>query len=290
MGFLWSLASISTTLLLGELLRFIFRKSFPKLYQTYPSELISAFQLSACVFEISVIGKFYSGWIALSCSFCLLTLKNAEYLFPGTLANPCGLLESIVEKKGPWVADSVAKILFQLVGALLSFPFIQALWKSTWSELHFKQVKNGLRSTLEVSLLLGFSIEILATFVTSMSDFLSRGILKKYNPVIRSAVCVVVCYCLAETTGTWMNPALATAQTFVFCSTKEVITEHLFVFWVGPFVGTLAAIGVNSKLWRPDTKDSRKKGLMKKIKLATEKNLFKNGALKPSKRRQVRNA
>lgn len=291
MGFHWSLAAIAAGYLVGEFLRVLLRRILPKTCYIYANELISTFQLSVCVFEISVIGRFYNVWIALCGSFCLLSLKNAEYIFEGAFANPCGLLEDFVYKKGYWVVDNVTKIVFQLVGALVSFPFIQMLWKSTWSDLHHQQVRKGLRSTLEVSLLYGIWIEILATFVTAISDFLSRGRLKKYNPVIRSASCVFLSYILAETTGTWMNPALATAHTFVFCSRKEVISEHLFVFWLGPIIGTLAAIAVNTRLLKPEGK-RKKKSLAKKIKKSSAKN-HKNGTLKSSaetKKRHAKNA
>lgn len=291
MGFHWSLAAIAAGYLVGEFLRVLLRRILPKTCYIYANELISTFQLSVCVFEISVIGRFYNVWIALCCSFCLLSLKNAEYIFEGAFANPCGLLEDFVYKKGYWVVDNVTKIVFQLVGALVSFPFIQMLWKSTWSDLHHQQVRKGLRSTLEVSLLYGISIEILATFVTAISDFLSRGLLKKYNPVIRSASCVFLSYILAETTGTWMNPALATTHTFVFCSRKAVISEHLFVFWLGPIIGTLAAIAVNTRLLKPEGK-RKKKSLAKKIKKSSAKN-HKNGTLKSSaetKKRHAKNA
>ena len=188
MGFLWSLAAIFAGYFIGEIVRLALRRVLPKVYYPYANELISTFQLSVCVFEISVIGRFYNPWIALWCSFVLLTVKNFGFVFEGALANPCGLLEDLVYDQG-WLTDNIAKIVFQVLGALLSFPFIQMLWLSTWSELHYQQVKKGLRSTLDVSLLYGFSIEILATFVSTTSDFLSRGTLRRFNPVIRSAVC-----------------------------------------------------------------------------------------------------
>ena len=288
MGFHWSVAAISAGFLVGEFLRVVLRRVLSKTHYTYANELISTFQLSVCVFEISVIGRFYSVWIALFCSFWLLALKNVEYIFEGAFANPCGLLEDLVYKNGYWVADNIAKIVFQVIGGLLSFPFIQMLWKSTWSEFHYQQVKKGLRSTLEVSLLYGFSIEIMATFVTAICDFLSRGALKKYNPVIRSASCVLASYFLAETTGTWMNPALATAHTFVFCTRKEVISEHLFVFWLGPIIGTLAAIEINTLLLKPSAK-GKKKNVAKKIKKSSAKN-HKNGTLESSEEVRERHA
>lgn len=272
MGFLWSLAAIFAGYFIGEIVRLALRRVLPKVYYPYANELISTFQLSVCVFEISVIGRFYNPWIALWCSFVLLTVKNFGFVFEGALANPCGLLEDLVYDQG-WLTDNLAKIVFQVLGALLSFPFIQMLWLSTWSELHYQQVKKGLRSTLDVSLLYGFSIEILATFVSTTSDFLSRGTLRRFNPVIRSVVCVLLSFFLSETTGTWMNPALATAQTFVYCSRKEIITEHLFVFWLGPIIGTLAAIEMNTLFLKPSVNTQRtKNSLAKKIKQFPAKN------------------
>ena len=134
MGFHWSLAAIAAGYVTGELLRMVFRGLLPKEHYTYANELISTFQLSVCVFEISVIGRFYSVWIVLSCSFVLLSLKNAEYIFEGALANPCGILEDVVYKKTYWVKDNVAKVTFQVIGGFLSFPFIQFLWQSTGLE------------------------------------------------------------------------------------------------------------------------------------------------------------
>lgn len=291
MVFHWSIGAISAGFLVGELFRIALRRLLPSGYYAYANELISTFQLSVCVFEISVIGKFYSSWIALSCTFVLLALKHAEFIFEGAFANPCGMLEDIVYKKAYLVKENIAKVIFQLIGGLLSFPFIQFLWQSTWSEFHFQQVKKGLRSTLEVSLLYGISIEIMATFVTAMSDFMSRGhALKKFNSVIRAASAVVVSYALAETTGTWMNPALATAQTFVYCTRKEVISEHLFVFWLGPVIGTMAAIVLNSLLtWKPKPVEIKpeKKYWGKKDSRSSVEN-HKNEELNPSELKKRR--
>ncbi|XP_022787457.1 uncharacterized protein LOC111327513 [Stylophora pistillata] len=288
MGFLWSLVAISAGYFLGEIVRLALRRILPRVYYPYANELISTFQLSVCVFEISVIGRFYNSWIALLCSFVLLTVKNVGFIFEGAFANPCGLLEDLVYEKGYWLSDNIAKIFFQVLGALLSFPFIQMLWLSTWSELHYQQIKRGLRSTLDVSLLYGFSIEILATFVSTASDFLSRGTLRRFNPVIRSAICVLLSFFLSETTGTWMNPALATAQTFVYCSRNEVITEHLFVFWLGPIIGTLAAIEMNTLFLKPSViTQGREKNLAKKIKQSSAKN-HRDGAVNSNRNQKER--
>ena len=285
MGLHWSLAVILVGYIVGELLRIILKRTLPKEQYTYAKEIISTFQLSFCVFEISVVGRFYSVWVGLGCSFVLLALKNAELIFEGALANPCAILEDVVYKEAYFVKNNVAKIACQVIGGLLSFPFIQLLWQSSWSELHDQQVRRGLRSTLEVSLLYGFFIEIFGTFVTTMSDFASRGkALRKFNAVIRAACIVVVCYLLSETTGVWMNPALATAQTFVFCSRKEGIYEHLIVFWVGPTIGTLAAIQMNTLMFRslPAQTKGKKKSKRTYGKQSSEKK-YKDEGINPAK-------
>lgn len=250
MALLWSLAPVLAGFVLGELLRIVLKRVLPKKFHPYAKELISTFQLSVYAFEINVVGKFYSAWVGLSCSFVLLTLKNTELILEGALANPCAIWEGVIDKKGYFFTrDNVAKITCQVIGGILSFPFTQVIWQAKWSDFHEKQVERGLQSTLEVSLMYGFLIETLGTFITTMCDFLSRGpALKNFNAVIRAASIVVVCYFLAETTGVWMNPALATAQTFVFCTRQEAIHEHLFVFWLGPTIGTLIAIQVKSLL------------------------------------------
>ena len=89
-------------------------------------------------------------------------------------------------KKTYFVRDNVAKIACQVIGGLLSLPFTQVLWQAKWSDFHEKQVERGLQSTLEVSLMYGFFVEIIGTFITTMCDFMSRSpALKKFRAVIR---------------------------------------------------------------------------------------------------------
>lgn len=286
MALIWSLAAIAVVFVLGDTLRLFLRKVLPRGLYECATDFISSFQLSACVFEISVIGNFYNGWVAVSCSFILLTLKNMEYIFDGAAANPCGLLERVVKQKtsAALLTDFLAKSISQLLGAMLSFPFIQTLWQYTSSEFHSNQLSKELLSTLEVSLFVGFGVEVGATFLSTMSDFVSRGNLQRYNPVIRSTACIVVCLMLGRTTGTWMNPALATVHIFMFSPSKELLMEHVFVFWVGPMLGTLIAISANSMfIEKPDPRLKRK-SLVRKIKNSVEKNQ-KNGVLSLKRRK-----
>ena len=99
MGLHWSLAAVLAGFVLGELSRIVLKRVLPKKFHPYAKELISTFQLSVCAFEIGVIGRFYSTWVSLSCSFVLLTLKNAEFIFEGALANPCAIWEDVLYKK-----------------------------------------------------------------------------------------------------------------------------------------------------------------------------------------------
>ncbi|XP_031566796.1 uncharacterized protein LOC116301815 [Actinia tenebrosa] len=254
----WSFTAIIGAFVLGETVRFLLKKIIPRRspHHHYVGELISSFEFSAGVFEIAVIGKYYSNLLGFIFSFTFLFLKNSEYILDRKAANPCGLLEGIVRRdvRRSWVVDFVTKVSSQLTGALLAFPFMKLVWQSTASEIHFKQLSRGLSSSLEVSVLVGFSIEITATFVLTMIDFLTRGGLRKFNPLVRAGACVLICYALTGTTGVWMNPVFATVHTFLFTDAKEDILEHFFVFWIAPIFGTLIAIAIDSKLHEPERK------------------------------------
>lgn len=271
MALAWSFTAIVGAFLLGETTRTLLKRVIPRRspYHHYVGELISSFEFSAGVFEVAVIGRYYSTLLGFICSFTFLFLKNSEYILDRKAANPCGLLEGIVSRgaRKSWVVDFVTKVSSQLTGALLAFPFMKFIWQSTASEIHFKQLSRGLSSSLEVPVSFGFAIEITATFILTMIDFLTRGGLRKFNPLVRAGACVLICYALTGTTGVWMNPVFATVHTFLFTDAKEDILEHLFVFWVAPIIGTLVAIAIDTKLHEPERKPAPiAKTILKKLK------------------------
>ena len=287
MGLLWSLTAIAFVFVLGEIIRIVLRKILTARQLHYARELISSFELSAVLFEIVVLGKFYNFWVGVCCSFLLLTLKNMMFILDGALANPCGLLEDIYHKpKKVTVLSLASKVVLQVAGAMVAYPFVRKLWQSTSSELHSIHLQNGIYSTLEISIAAGFSIEALATFLTTMSDLLSRGhAIVRYNPIIRSSFCVFLCNTLTRTTGLWMNPALATAHTFFAAHQYGSIelSEHFIVYWLGPIVGTVLAYEMNSRyIDKKDPKVCQRKSTAKKIKKTSQltiKNKHENGVM-----------
>ncbi|EDO35733.1 predicted protein [Nematostella vectensis] len=287
MDILWSVAAIIVVFLLGEIGRMIVKTNMLPRHYKYASELISSFQFSACIFELVVIGRFYSPYVGIACSFILLFLKNSEYIFDGSAANPCGLLEGVVCKlKKPWFLNFVLTVLFQFSGALLSFPVMRFMWQKTNSEMHFKQLNSELGTTLQVPIIIGFAIEVFTTFVVTMVDFVTRGEMRRFNPILRSTTCIAVCYALTGTTGVWMNPVFATVHTFLFTTGKELLLEHLFVFWVGPILGTLVAIGIDFKTHKHEVQ--KPKPIARTIKKHLQKNSTNGRSLKQRNSRKLK--
>jgi len=176
---LWSFIPICAAFVVGESARFLIKKGLARrssLFR-YTNELISTFEFSSAVFEIAVIGKHYSTAYGFLLSFTFLCLKFTNSILHGYSANPCGLLEDIVRKKArrSWIVDFVTTVCSQLTGALLARPFMQLAWNSTNSELHYKQLNQGLSSSLEVSVFVGFLVEVITTFILTMIDFMTRG-------------------------------------------------------------------------------------------------------------------
>lgn len=285
MGLLWSLTAIAFVFVVGEIIRIILRRTLTTKQLDYARELISSFELSAIVFEIVVLGKFYSLWVGILCSFLLLTFKNMVFILDGAFSNPCGLFEDIYYKPKQVTLSSLAtKIMLQVVGAMMAYPFVRKMWQSTSSELHSLHLQKGISPSLEMSVGAGFALEAVATFLTSMSDLLSRGQLRRYNPIIRSSFCVFLCNTLTRTTGLWMNPALATAHTFfaVYSNSSINLTEHLIVYWLGPIIGTFVAYEMNSRfIDKKDPKVCQRKSMAKKIKKSFQfpKDKMQNGVL-----------
>lgn len=237
-------ADIVLALSLGHSLRMAMKHLIHQRQYDFIDEMISTFELSACIFELGVIGRVYGVTVALFCAFCLLVAKNYNLIFQGRPANPCGYVEYALHTSTPR-RQLLLLWLFQLCGALFAYPYVSIVWTLTQSSFHLDHLENGFQPELKVGVFSGFMIELFATFFSTLADFVTRP--KPYdsiNPWIRALTCVGIGYLMAETTGVWMNPALATAHSFQF--KNDFLLEHVFVYWLGPISGAALAFLCNT--------------------------------------------
>jgi hypothetical protein len=225
---------------------YLFKRALEKLtdpeIRNYLNEMVSTYELSTFVFELGVFGRVYGFNAALLAAFCLLVGKNYKVLFQGRTANPCGLVEYLFTRSR---RRYVLTLWFmQILGAYLSYFYISLIWKLSQSYHHLQRLEYGWNPQLKVGVFFGFIIEFSATFLCHFVDYTTRK--KRYdsiNPLLTPAICVTVAYLFAETTGVWMNPALATAHLFQL---RKNLVENIFVFWLAPIVGAALAYQCNN--------------------------------------------
>lgn len=210
----------------------------------YLNEIVSTCEYSTFVFELGVFGRVYGLNASLLAAFCLLVVKNYRLLFQGRTVNPCGLVEYLfTNSKMKYVMKLWS---MQLLGAYFSYFYISLIWKLSQSYYHLEYLKYVWDPQQKVGIIVGFTIELSGTFFCYFVDHVTRK--KEYNsinPSLSAASCVVVAYVFVETTGVWMNPALATAHVF---QRRNNLFENILVYWLAPIMGATLAYQCNTVL------------------------------------------
>ena len=232
---------IILVLSIGYLVKRVVKKFFDSEIRNYLNEMISTYELSASVFELGVFGRVYRFNAALFAAFFLLVGKNYKVLFEGRSANPCGHVEYLFISP---TRDVLMVWFMQLCGAYLSYFYISLIWNLSQSYHHLEYMEYGWNPQLKVGIIFGFIIEFSATFLCQLIDYATRP--KRYvsmNPSFNAVSCVAVAYIFAETTGVWMNPALATAHVFQL---RNNLLQNIFIYWLAPIAGATIAYQCNN--------------------------------------------
>lgn len=218
-----------------QYLKYLLRKYLITL--NYLEEAIATFAYSSCVFEIGVINSECGVIVALCAGFLILLGKNGKFLFQGRAANPCGLMYDLLQSLK--LKDFLMLTLMQLSGAFLSYFYISLMWKLTQSSQHFQQLEYSWKLELKTGIVFSVLKEFFATFICNFVDLVTRQEnMKSVNPVINTATSVLVSYLLADSTGIWMNPTLASVHLFQF---RKKLLQNIIVFWFAPIFGTIFA-------------------------------------------------
>ena len=244
MALLFCILHIILALSVGYLFKRILGKLTDPHIGNYLNEIVSTCEYSTFVFELGVFGRVYGLNASLLAAFCLLVAKNYKLLFQGRTVNPCGLVEF------PFTSSRIRHVIqlwsMQFLGAYFSYFYLSLIWKLSQSYYHLEYLKYVWNPQAKVGIIVGFIIEFSGTFLCYFVDYVTRK--KKYNtinPSLSAASCVVVGYVFVETTGVWMNPALATAHVFELGNN---LFENIFVYWLAPIMGATLAYQCNNAL------------------------------------------
>ncbi len=274
---IWSLLVITVSLTLCQILRFFIRRLVKeKTFQLF-DEFLAAFQTSVCILEVGVIAGVYGSgsWVSLITIFLFGVVKHSAYIRGKYVANPVCFIDSFYNagKNCPHSPFFIAYVIIaQILAAVLAHPFARVLWGRTYSEFHHSILFTDCKATLEVPFFHGFAVEIFTTFVAWSTDYFTP---MKVKPPIRSAVSLALATFFSGTSGTWMNPAVASAHTFS-CKGHDNAWEHVITYWLGPFIAVILFYEIK-ELCHTARDKYRNEAISKRMEEKHDTNGFANG-------------
>ena len=242
MAWFFSILHIILALSIGYVFKRVVRKLTDLHICNYLNEMVSTYEFSTFVFELAVFGRVYGFNTALLAVFCLLVAKNYKLLFQGRTVNPCGSIEHLfTSSRRRYV---LMLWVMQLLGAYFSYFYVVSIWQLSQSYHHLQHLKYGWNPQPKVGLGVGFIIEFSATFLCHLIECATRkNGYESMNPTLSAVTCVAVTYLFAETTGVWMNPALATVHLFQL---ENTLGQNILVFWLAPLLAASLAYQCNN--------------------------------------------
>lgn len=231
---------------LKEIGKLLFRKE----YHHYVCEFCCSFIVVANVYENgNIIAEYGVSSFAVTL-FALILIYM--HIFDAS-ASPISIFDEVWNRKRP-VGDGALTMVFQVAGACLGARFMVYLWGSLQlTDQHVSKAEflsKTCQSTNQVTIWEGFAVEMLFTMILRIVASYSSGIWLERSLNSFASVAVVVIG--LDWTGSMINPALATAMTYN-CE-NHPFYEHLLVYWVAPFTGSILSDYVEDYLhgagWR----------------------------------------
>lgn len=230
-----SLCCYASTFLLCHVLRFFFRRTLPRASYPYAAEFVDTFLMVCCLYENGMVLKLG----LLPFALCLLTLSIVyAFLFEG-FANPAVVLDYVIRRKVSFVAG-VILVMLELIAAICAHRYTTFVWKTfAPSSRHYQaatveMLAENCSSGLNVSPLIGFALEMSSVaFLKLVAGYYHGG--RRFWRIFNGVISVVIIIFGLEYTGAPMNPILGFASGWG-CR-DHWFPSHLFVYWLGPFLG-----------------------------------------------------
>ncbi|XP_071812396.1 aquaporin-11-like isoform X2 [Apostichopus japonicus] len=223
----------------------------PQKYYPFASEFCCTFIVVANVFENgNMIESYGMTSFALTLFLLIWIYMNLFDAF----ANPLSTFDQVWNKKKPFW-EGVAIVVCQVAGGCLGGRFIILLWGyMQLTNQHISRsefLSQTCQSTNQVLLWQGMAVEMLFTVILRVIASFVTG--KSWERATNSFASVVAVVIGLEWTGSMINPALATAMTYN-CE-NHPFYEHVLVYWVAPFTGSILSDFIEDFLHGPGWRD-----------------------------------
>lgn len=174
------------------LLRLNLTKIAPASIDLFLSEIVSTVELCADCAELGVVWEVH-GNIGLSVALFLLCVWWS-FVFGDAEACPCGPIEEcLIVGRSFTSADIMQKLTGQLVGAYLTYKYINGVWCWHLSEQHAAlHTQPNCQAALFVTPVFGAAIEGLITFISRIVALQSEEWSASVSIILNSATTVVL--------------------------------------------------------------------------------------------------
>lgn len=221
----------------------------PKALSVFMADFFFTMAICAYPYSHGTMRRLFGHVGYLSAAVPMATLSCM--LFVGS-ASPLGVFRAYLKgKESLWRLG--VRVVIQTVGAFLSFRLVYLIWSLEVTDDHRQWLKvTACETDLNVPVAMGFLLEFAATMYDTWlceqqlfkAPFLDL-VVKIFNG------CLLVCGGV-HLTGMYMHPAMASGMSWACEGTSTV--EHIFVYWIGSFIGCYTGLWLHSALPLPWSK------------------------------------
>ncbi|XP_044272597.1 aquaporin-11 [Tribolium madens] len=200
-------------------------------------EFIATLELCAACFELIIVADNWGIW-AYALYLFILTIWWSSSWDTAT-ACPYSPIEEILEGSQD-VSNAALLIFSQILGALVTFRYVQILWAMELVETHRSKAFEDCMADLQVHMLVGAVIEAGGTCLCRLASRVLSDTQVKFANVLDAFFATMMVVAAFNFSGGYYNPALATSLK-LGCEGNTFV-EHLVVYWIGATIGSVLSV------------------------------------------------
>lgn len=205
---------------------------------------------------------FSVGWVVLSLENTMIFIMMSEtsgvvvlglrlfvssIFFQKMFGNPCGTLYVYLSR---WNTRKASTLICPLCAQVLAIPFGICITLTVWNILATVNKDYSIFLEKEIEYFLsvhpgkGFLVEATVSFLMFLPGIFISTSTSTFLSFLEAIFDVFLVHTFGGVTGAFMNPMVALSCYLMWHYHYTGAWEHMFVFFLGPLVGTMMAVGV----------------------------------------------
>ncbi|EYC34615.1 hypothetical protein Y032_0001g55 [Ancylostoma ceylanicum] len=246
-----------TVFTIAEITRKVLERTVHKSssFYVFAVELIATAQMCTCVYENSVMVKYYGPLAFFFTVTSLLTVGS--FVNRGAFVSPLAPIEAFYYGIiGP--ARLLTLLSAEAIGGFTAFRFARSLWWHSlqYSQAHFENFTNpACTINYKIAFPLVIAFEIVGSFLLRL--ILPNLPLRGKSYTVSATVAAFLSFALVYVGVPGLNPVVASSRLF---GCEGIDTQwFIALYWICPVIGWLAAAALQKSMTKKATKKLKKK-------------------------------